>query len=87
MNGEGVSKVGELVDLGVKAGVVEKSGAWYSYDSQRIGQGRENAKVFLKQNADIAAKIEAQVRANSGTIAEVILAGEDSDKDDDAAEA
>jgi recombination protein RecA len=88
MYGEGVSKVGELVDLGVKAGVVEKSGAWYSYDSQRIGQGRENAKVFLKQNADIAARIEAQVRANSGVIAEVIDAGVDSDKDDDdAAEA
>ncbi len=88
MYGEGVSKVGELVDLGVKAGVVEKSGAWYSYDSQRIGQGRENAKIFLKQNADIAAKIEAQVRANSGVIAEVIDAGVDSDdKDDDAAEA
>ncbi|MDO8874951.1 MAG: recombinase RecA, partial [Pseudolabrys sp.] len=88
MYGEGVSKVGELVDLGVKAGVVEKSGAWYSYDSQRIGQGRENAKVFLKQNADIAAKIEAQVRANSGTIAEVILAGEsEKDDDDNAAEA
>jgi recombination protein RecA len=82
MYGEGVSKVGELVDLGVKAGVVEKSGAWYSYDSQRIGQGRENAKVFLKQNPDIANKIEAQVRANSGPIAEAILAGE-SEKDDD----
>ena len=87
MYGAGVSKVGELVDLGVKAGVVEKSGAWYSYDSQRIGQGRENAKVFLTQNADIAAKIEAQVRANSGVIAEVIDAGPDADKDDDAAEA
>jgi recombination protein RecA len=88
MYGEGVSKVGELVDLGVKAGVVEKSGAWYSYDSQRIGQGRENAKVFLKQNPDVAAKIEAQVRANSGTIAEVILAGEpEKDDDDSAAEA
>ena len=74
MYGEGVSKVGELVDLGVKAGVVEKSGAWYSYDSQRIGQGRENAKVFLKQNPDIANKIEAQVRANSGPIAEAIMA-------------
>ena len=72
MYGEGVSKVGELVDLGVKAGVVEKSGAWYSYDSQRIGQGRENAKVFLKANPDIADKIEAQVRANSGLIAEAI---------------
>ena len=87
MYGEGVSKVGELVDLGVKAGVVEKSGAWYSYDSQRIGQGRENAKVFLKDNPDVAAKIEAQVRQNSGLIAEVISAGEEPDKDDDGAEA
>jgi recombination protein RecA len=86
MYGEGVSKVGELVDLGVKAGVVEKSGAWYSYDSQRIGQGRENAKVFLKQNPDIAKKIEAQVRANSGPLAEVIMQGEvEKDDDDDAA--
>ncbi len=64
MYGEGVSKVGELVDLGVKAGVVEKSGAWFSYDSTRIGQGRENAKQFLKDNPDVAAKIEAQVRQN-----------------------
>ncbi len=87
MYGEGVSKVGELVDLGVKAGVVEKSGAWYSYDSQRIGQGRENAKVFLKENKDIAAKIEAAVRQNSGLIAEAILAGDVSDKDDDDAAA
>jgi recombination protein RecA len=86
MYGEGVSKVGELVDLGVKAGVVEKSGAWYSYDSQRIGQGRENAKVFLKENPDIANKIEAQVRANSGLIAEAIMQGEvEKDDDDDAA--
>src|SRR4030081_3345617 len=75
MYGEGVSKVGEIIDLGVKAGVVEKSGAWFSYDSQRIGQGRENAKVFLKANPDIAAKIEAMVRQNSGLIAEQILAG------------
>ena len=66
--------------------MVEKSGAWYSYDSQRIGQGRENAKVFLKQNPDIANKIEAQVRANSGPIAEAIAAGE-SDKDDDDGDA
>jgi recombination protein RecA len=87
MYGEGVSKVGELVDLGVKAGVVEKSGAWFSYDSQRIGQGRENAKAFLKANPDMATKIEAMVRQNSGLIAEKILAGEDGDKDDeDAAE-
>jgi recombination protein RecA len=83
MYGEGISKVGELVDLGVKAGVVEKSGAWFSYDSQRIGQGRENAKVFLKANPDVAAKIEAMVRQNSGLIAEKILAGEETGGEDD----
>jgi recombination protein RecA len=76
--------VGEIIDLGVKAGVVEKSGSWFSYDSQRIGQGRENAKAFLKNNPDIANKIEAAVRANSGLIAEKILAGEPEDEDDAA---
>jgi recombination protein RecA len=76
MYGEGVSKMGEIIDLGVKAGVVEKSGAWFSYDSQRIGQGRENAKAFLKANPDIAGKIEAAVRQNAGLIAERILAGD-----------
>jgi recombination protein RecA len=89
MYGEGISKTGELIDLGVKAGVVEKSGAWFSYDSQRIGQGRENAKTFLKGNPDIAQKIETAVRQNSGLIAEKILAGEESEsktEDDDAAE-
>ena len=75
MYGEGISKTGELVDLGVKAGVVEKSGAWFSYDSQRLGQGRENSKLFLKTNPDISAKIEAAIRQNSGLIAEQILAG------------
>jgi recombination protein RecA len=83
MYGEGVSKMGELVDLGVKAGVVEKSGSWFSYDSQRIGQGRENAKTFLKANPDMAAKIEASIRANSGIIAEKILAAEKEEDDDD----
>ena len=83
MYGEGVSKTGELIDLGVKANVVEKSGSWFSYDSQRIGQGRENAKQFLKDNPDVAAKIEAQVRQNSGIVAEAIMAGEDKDKDKD----
>jgi recombination protein RecA len=88
MYGEGVSKNGEIIDLGVKAGVVEKSGAWFSYDSQRIGQGRENAKAFLKANPDIANKIEAAVRQSSGLIAEQILAAEgEEDKDDDAEEA
>ena len=73
MYGEGVSKLGELVDLGVKAGLVEKSGAWFSYDSQRIGQGRENAKQFLRQHPEMAQKIEAAIRQNSGLIAERIL--------------
>ncbi|MGZ3410177.1 MAG: recombinase RecA [Xanthobacteraceae bacterium] len=86
MYGEGVSKMGELVDLGVKAGVVEKSGSWFSYDSQRIGQGRENAKTFLKTNPDIASKIEAAIRANSGIIAEKILADVGEKEDDDEVE-
>jgi recombination protein RecA len=86
MYGEGVSKNGELIDLGVKAGVVEKSGAWFSYDSQRIGQGRENAKAFLKANPDVAVKIETAIRQNAGLIAEKILAGEEGGGDEDAAE-
>jgi recombination protein RecA len=84
MYGEGVSKSGELIDLGVKAGVVEKSGTWFSYDSQRIGQGRENAKAFLKANPDIAAKIETAIRQNAGLIAERILAGEEGENEDAA---
>jgi recombination protein RecA len=91
MYGEGVSKMGELIDLGIKAGVVEKSGAWFSYDSQRLGQGRENAKVFLKGNPEMAAKIELAIRQNAGLIAEQILgpieAEEADDEDSDAAEA
>jgi recombination protein RecA len=90
MYGEGISKTGELVDLGVKAGIVEKSGAWFSYDSQRLGQGRENAKLFLKDNPGIAAAIEKAIRENSGIIAEKFLdkAGpDDSDDEDDTAEA
>ncbi len=73
MYGEGISKSGELIDLGVRAGVVEKSGAWFSYDSVRLGQGRENAKVFLKTNPEMADKIEHAIRENSGLIAERIL--------------
>ena len=73
MYGEGISKVGELVDLGVKGGIVDKSGSWFSYDSQRLGQGRENAKTFLKENPETAAKIEASIRQNSGVLAERIL--------------
>ena len=85
MYGEGISKSGEILDLGVKAGVVEKSGAWFSYDSQRIGQGRENAKGFLKANPDVAQKIEGAIRQNAGLIAERILA--DPEGNEDAAEA
>ncbi len=66
MYGEGISKTGELLDLGVKAGVVEKSGAWFSYDSQRLGQGRENAKQFLRDNPEIANRIETAIRQNAG---------------------
>jgi recombination protein RecA len=73
MFGEGISKVGELIDLGVKAGVVEKSGAWFSFDSQRLGQGRENSKSFLKENPDIANRIEAMLRQNSSVLADKIL--------------
>ena len=73
MYGEGVSKTGELIDLGVKAGVVEKSGAWFSYNSQRLGQGRENAKQFLAENPDAAAEIERTLRQNAGLIAEQML--------------
>src|SRR6202522_4223966 len=92
MYGEGVSKMGEILDLGVKAGIVEKSGAWFSYDSQRLGQGRENSKAFLKANPDMTAKIEVAIRQNSGLIAEQILAGSperdaDGEEPDDAAEA
>jgi recombination protein RecA len=86
MYGEGISKNGELIDLGVKAGVVEKSGTWFSYDSQRIGQGRENAKAFLRANPDIAAKIETAIRQNAGLIAERILAGDERGENEDAAE-
>jgi recombination protein RecA len=88
MYGEGISKNGELIDLGIKAGVVEKSGAWFSYDSQRLGQGRENTKAFLKQNPEIAEKIEAAIRQNSLVVAERILDPEAGKEDeDDAAEA
>ncbi|MCX7355915.1 MAG: recombinase RecA [Alphaproteobacteria bacterium] len=73
MYGEGVSKAGELIDLGVKANVVEKSGAWFSYDGQRIGQGRENVKTFLKEHPDVAASIEKAVRENAGLVANAMM--------------
>ncbi len=79
MYGEGISKTGELLDLGVASGVVEKAGAWFSYDGQRIGQGRENSKNFLRENPEIAEKLENQIRGNAGLIAEDMLTGSDSD--------
>jgi recombination protein RecA len=85
MYGQGVSKVGELIDLGIKAGIVEKSGAWFSYDSQRLGQGRENAKQFLKDNPELANKIEKQIRENAGVIAEKILEEGSPEPEDDGA--
>lgn len=84
MYGEGISKMGELLDLGVLGNVVEKSGSWYSYNSERIGQGRDNAKAFLKENPEIAAEIERQVRKNAGLIADDLLVGPGSE--DEAAE-
>ena len=88
MYGEGISKMGELIDLGSKANVIEKSGAWFSYDGERIGQGRENAKLFLKQNPKIAEAIEKAIRASAGLIVDKMLSepeanaeGEEPDED------
>jgi recombination protein RecA len=75
MYGQGISKLGEIIDLGVKAGVIEKSGSWFSWASQRIGQGRDNTREFLRDNPDIAAQIEEQVRGNSTKIVEELLIG------------
>lgn len=79
MYGQGISKVGELLDLGVAANVVEKSGAWFSYGDQRIGQGRENAKQFLEENTEIANEIERKVRENAGLVADAMMTGPDAD--------
>ncbi|MEM9422621.1 MAG: recombinase RecA [Pseudomonadota bacterium] len=86
MYGEGISKMGELLDLGVLGNIVEKSGSWYSYNSERIGQGRDNAKKFLKEHPEIADEIELMVRKNAGLIADDMLVGPGADGDD-AAEA
>ena len=84
MYGEGISKTGELVDLGVRAGIVEKSGAWFSFDSVRLGQGRENAKAFLKTSPEMADKIERAIRENAGLIADRILENAGPSEEDDA---
>jgi recombination protein RecA len=79
MYGEGISKIGEILDLGVKAGIVEKSGAWFSYDSVRIGQGRENAKTFLRSNPEMSDRLEAAIRSRTEVVAEGMMAGPDAD--------
>lgn len=81
MYGEGVSKVGELLDLGIQAGVVDKSGSWFSYDGQRIGQGRENAKTFLRNNPAVADSIEQKIRANAGIVAGAMMGTPETDGD------
>jgi recombination protein RecA len=86
MYGEGISKIGEILDLGVKAGIVEKSGAWFSCDSVRIGQGRENSKIFLKANPEMADRIEKAVRAKTDAVAEAMMTGPTSDEAEDADE-
>src|SRR5438270_361960 len=83
MYGEGVSKVGEILDLGVKAGLVEKSGAWFSYDSIRIGQGRENAKIYSKENPDVARRIENAIRGRTEEVGEALMVGAGPDDNDD----
>ena len=83
MYGEGVSKMGELLDLGVQAGIIDKSGAWFSYGDERVGQGRENAKTFFKENPEMAAEIEAKIRANAGLIADTMLGNPEEFKEDD----
>jgi recombination protein RecA len=83
MYGQGVSKVGEILDLGVKAGLVEKSGAWFSYDSVRIGQGRENAKEYLRENPEIAQRIENAIRGRTEEVGEALMVGPDSGDGDD----
>jgi recombination protein RecA len=84
MYGEGISKTGELIDLGVRAGIVEKSGAWFSFDSVRLGQGRENAKAYLKANSETADRIERAIRENAGLIADRILENAGPSDEDDA---
>jgi recombination protein RecA len=83
MYGEGISKLGEIIDLGVKAGVIEKSGSWFSWNSQRIGQGRDNVREFLRANPDIANQIEAQVRGAREVIEEELLVGPTAEDDAD----
>ena len=81
MYGEGISKIGELLDIGVKAGLVEKSGAWFSYDSIRIGQGRENAKTYLKEHPELADRLEKAIRGKTEEVADGMMTGPDAEDD------
>jgi recombination protein RecA len=81
MYGQGISKIGEILDIGVKAGLVEKAGAWFSYDSIRIGQGRENAKTFLKENPEVCSRLEAAIRNRTEQVAEEMMTGPDAEDD------
>jgi recombination protein RecA len=81
MYGQGISKIGEILDLGVKAGIVEKSGAWFSYDSIRVGQGRENSKTYLKEHPELCDKLEAAIRGQTDKVAEGLLVGPDAEDD------
>jgi len=80
--GEGISKMGELIDIGVQGGMVEKSGAWFAYDGQRVGQGRENAKKFMRENPELAAKLENEIRTKAGVVADAMLVGPESPEED-----
>ena len=86
MYGQGISKTGELIDLGVKAGVVEKSGSWFSYGDERIGQGRENVRKFLLENKDLAERLEQQIRVNEGLIEDELLMPKEEQIEDDGAD-
>src|SRR3546814_8192538 len=83
MYGQGISKIGEILDLGVKAGLVEKSGAWFRYDSIRIGQGRENAKTFLTENPELMQRLEIAIRGRTDEVAEEMMTGPGDAGDDD----
>jgi recombination protein RecA len=82
MYGEGISKIGEIIDLGVKAGLVEKSGSWFCYDSIRIAQGRVNAKSDLKENPEVCDRLEAAIRSRTDKVAEEMMTGPDADSED-----
>ena len=83
MYGEGISKTGEIIDLGVKAGIVEKSGAWFAYNGDKLGQGRENAKTCLRDNPDLALEIENKIKADAGHLASELIGGNDTVSDDE----